>query len=56
MKKKILVHVSWSGRNFNATVDDIVPGAVVVTNKTYDGLKNEISFALELEIMNFNLS
>lgn len=50
MKKKILVHVSWSGRNFNATVDDIVPGAVVVTNKTYDGLKNEISFALDFHI------
>lgn len=50
MKKKILVHVSWSGRNYNATIDDIVPGAVVVTNKTYEGLKSEVSSALDFHI------
>lgn len=50
MKKKIMVHVSWSGRNFNATIDGIVPGAVVVTNKTYEGLKNDIYSALDFHI------
>lgn len=46
----IIVNVSWSGKNFNASLSDNVPGAVVITDKTFDGLKKAVASTLEFHI------
>jgi hypothetical protein len=46
----IIVNVSWSGKNFNASLSDNVPGAVVITDKTFDGLKKAVVSTLEFHI------
>ena len=38
--EKIIVNVSWCDKNFGAALSENVPGAVVVTAKTYDELIN----------------
>ena len=40
--EKIIVEVRWCERNFGAMFPDNVPGAIVVTAKTYDELLKEI--------------
>lgn len=47
--EKIKVNVQWCDDNFGAALEN-VPGAVVVTAKTYDKLKQEVSEALRLHM------
>ena len=44
--KKIVVHVSWFDKNFGAALDDAVPGAVVLTAKTFEELQEAVSEGL----------
>lgn len=37
--EKIIVNVSWYGKNSGASLCDSVPGAVVLTAKTFEQLK-----------------
>ena len=37
--EKIVVDVSWCDKNFGASLSENVPGAVVVTAKSYDELR-----------------
>jgi len=46
----IIVNVSWIGKNFNASLSDNVPGAVVITDKTFDGLKKAVASTLKFHI------
>ena len=48
--EKIRVFVDWVDKNFGATLEDKVPGAVVATNKTFEGIKNAIASALSFHI------
>ena len=40
--ERIVVNVSWCDKNFGASLSENVPGAVVVTAKSYDELIDEI--------------
>lgn len=46
----IVVNVSWCEHNFGASLSDNVPGAVVVTAKTYDELNDEVRNTLQFHI------
>lgn len=48
--EKIKVEVSWNGKNFGAAVGDNVPGAVVVTAKTYEELQNEVKASIDFHV------
>jgi len=48
--EKIKVFVDWVDKNFGATLEDKVPGAVVVTDKTFEGIKNTIASTLSFHI------
>lgn len=51
MEKKIIkVNVEWAEKNFCASVDKQVPGAVVVTDKTLEGLKQAVREAVEFHV------
>ena len=49
-KKTIKVNVEWAEKNFCASVDEQVPGAVVVTDKTLEGLKQAVREAVEFHV------
>ena len=46
----IVVKVSWCEHNFGAMLGDNVPGAVVITAKTYDELIREVGETLKFHI------
>jgi len=46
----IKVYIDWIDKNFGATLEDKVPGAVVVTDKTFEGIKNAIASTLSFHI------
>ena len=46
----IQVKVDWCNKNFGASVGDNVPGSVVVTDKTLDGLKNAVAEAVAFHV------
>lgn len=48
--EKIKVKVEWCEKNFGATVDDNVPGALVVTAGTYEDLKKEVSESVRFHV------
>lgn len=48
--ERIIVNVSWCDKNFGASLSDNVPGAVVVTAKTYDELIDEIRKTLDFHV------
>ncbi len=39
----IKVYIEWCNKNYGATVDEQVPGAVVVTDKTFEGIKKAVA-------------
>ena len=48
--KKIVVNVSWFGKNFGAAVDESVPGAVVLTAKTFEQLQKDVPETLRFHV------
>ena len=46
----IIVNVSWCDKNFGASLSEKVPGAVVVTAKSYDELIEEVRETLIFHI------
>ncbi|MBR0527241.1 MAG: CopG family transcriptional regulator [Prevotella sp.] len=48
--EKIRVDVAWCNKNFGASLGDNVPGAVVLTAKTYDELLREVPETLRFHI------
>ena len=48
--EKIRVDVAWCDKNFGASLGENVPGAVVVTAKTFDELQKEIKETLEFHL------
>ena len=48
--EKIIVEVRWCDRNFGAMFPDNVPGAIVITAKTYDELLKEIPETLKFHV------
>ena len=48
--EKIIVEVGWCNRNFGVTFSSNVPGAIVVTAKTYDELLKEIPETLKFHV------
>ena len=46
----IVVNVSWCEHNFGASLGENVPGAVVVTAKTYDELVKEVQETLKFHV------
>lgn len=48
--EKIVVNVSWCDKNFGASFSENVPGAVVVTAKTYDELIDEVRETLYFHV------
>ena len=49
--EKIKVNVEWCDKNFGAAIDDSrVPGSVVATNKTLEGVKAAIAEALRFHV------
>ena len=48
--EKIRVNVQWCDKNFGATLGDNVPGAVVLTAKTYEELLREVPETLRLHV------
>jgi len=48
--EKINVKVEWFDKNYGATVGDNVPGAVVVTAKTYEELQKEVADTVKFHV------
>lgn len=49
--EKIKVNIEWCDKNFGAAVDDErVPGSVVATDKTYEGIERAISDAIRFHV------
>ena len=48
--ERIRVEVQWCDKNFGASLGDNVPGAVVLTAKTYDELLREVPEALRFHV------
>ena len=48
--EKVVVNVSWCNRNFGASLGVNVPGAVVVTAKSYDELVDEVRETLRFHV------
>ena len=47
---KIIVNVSWCEKNYGASLSENVPGAVVVTAKSYDELIKEVKDTLQFHV------
>ncbi|MCD8293552.1 MAG: type II toxin-antitoxin system HicB family antitoxin [Prevotellaceae bacterium] len=41
------VNISWCGKNYAAAIDEQVPGVVLVTHKTLEGIKKAVAEAVE---------
>lgn len=50
MKEKIIVNVSWCGKNFSASLSENVPGAVVFTAANFRELKKEARASLNFHL------
>ena len=48
--EKIRVDVQWCEKNFGAALGDNVPGAVVLTAKTYEELRREVPETLRFHV------
>ena len=48
--EKIIVNVEWYDKNFGASLSDNVPGAVVLTAKTYDELTASVPETLRFHV------
>ena len=48
--EKIIVNVSWCDKNYGAALGENVPGAVVVTAKSYDELIDEVRNTLNFHV------
>ena len=48
--EKIIVNVSWCDKNFGASLGDNVPGAVVLTAKTFEELQREVPETLRFHV------
>lgn len=48
--EKIRVNVQWCDKNFGASLGDNVPGAVVLTAKSYEELQREVPETLRFHI------
>ena len=48
--EKIRVDVQWCDKNFGASLGENVPGAVVVTAKTYEQLLNDVPESLRFHV------
>lgn len=48
--EKIKVDVQWCDKNFGASFGDNVPGAVVLTAKTFEALKREVPETLKFHV------
>lgn len=48
--EKIRVKVAWCDKNFGASLGDNVPGAVVLTAKTFDELQREVPETLRFHV------
>ena len=48
--EKIRVDVAWCNKNFGASLGENVPGAVVVTAKTFAELQKEVKEALDFHL------
>ena len=48
--EKVRVDVAWCNKNFGATLGENVPGAVVVTAKTFEELKGKVRSSLEFHV------
>lgn len=48
--EKIIVNVEWYDKNFGASLSDNVPGAVVLTAKTYDELLISVPETLRFHV------
>lgn len=48
--EQIRVNIEWYNHNFGASLGDNVPGAVVLTAKTYDELMKEIPETLRFHV------
>ena len=48
--EKIKVDVQWCNKNFGASLGGNVPGSVVVTAKTFDGLREQVAEALRFHV------
>ena len=48
--EKIIVNVTWCEKNFGASLSENVPGAVVITAKTYDELIAEVRATLSFHV------
>lgn len=46
----IKVNIMWCNKNYCATVDEQVPGALVVTDKTFEGLKQAVLETLQFHV------
>ena len=49
--EKIKVNVQWCDKNFGASLGDNVPGAVVLTAKTYEELLREVPETLRFHVV-----
>ena len=48
--EKIIVNVSWCDKNYGAALSENVPGAVVVTAKSYEELVDEVRNTLNFHV------
>jgi predicted RNase H-like HicB family nuclease len=48
--KTIKMYIDWCEKNYGATVDEQVPGAVIATHKTLEGVKKSIVSALDFHV------
>ena len=48
--KKLAVHVSWYEKNYGATLGEEVPGAVVITAKTFEDLQKAVPETLRFHV------
>ena len=51
--EKIKVDVQWCDKNFGAALGDNVPGAVVLTAKSYEELLREVPETLRFILINY---
>lgn len=46
----IKVNIGWCDKNYCASVDEQIPGAVVATDRTYEGIKKAIAEAVAFHV------
>ncbi len=46
----IKVNIGWANKNYCASVDEQIPGAIVVTDKDFDGIKKAIAEAVAFHV------